>query len=41
LSRYAAVSLADVQAVAQLMNSSKKSFVAVGDIKDDLFDEFI
>ena len=41
LSRYDAVTLADVQLVAKLMNDSKKSFIAVGDIKDDLFDEFI
>ncbi|MFZ4116936.1 MAG: M16 family metallopeptidase [Rhodoluna sp.] len=41
LSRYDAVTLADVQLVAKLMNDSKKSFIAVGDIKDDLFDEFV
>jgi len=27
--------------VAKLMNDSKKSFIAVGDIKADLFDEFV
>jgi hypothetical protein len=27
--------------VAKLMSESKKSFIAVGDVKDDLFDEFI
>ena len=41
LSRYDAVSLADVQVVAKLMSESKKSFVAVGDLKADLFDEFV
>jgi len=41
LSRYAAVSLADVQAVAQAMFGSKHSFVAVGDVSADLFDEFV
>jgi predicted Zn-dependent peptidase len=41
LSRYDAVTLADVQLVAKLMNDSKKSFIAVGDIKADLFDEFV
>jgi predicted Zn-dependent peptidase len=41
LSRYAAVNLADVQAVAQAMFASEHSFVAVGDVKPDLFDEFI
>jgi predicted Zn-dependent peptidase len=41
LSRYDAVTLADVQVVAKLMSESKKSFIAVGDVKDDLFDEFV
>lgn len=41
LSRYAAVSLADVQSVAQAMFGSKHSFVAVGDVSADLFDEFV
>ena len=41
LRRYDAVSLADVQLVAKLMSESKKSFIAVGDVKDDLFDEFV
>jgi predicted Zn-dependent peptidase len=41
LSRYDAVTLADVKLVAKLMSKSKKSFVAVGDLKDDLFDEFV
>ncbi|MEY3483845.1 MAG: hypothetical protein RLZZ218_680, partial [Actinomycetota bacterium] len=41
LSRYDAVTLADVQIVAKLMSESKKSFIAVGDVKDDLFDEFV
>jgi predicted Zn-dependent peptidase len=41
LARYDAVTLADVQLLAKLMSESKKSFVAVGDIKADLFDEFL
>jgi predicted Zn-dependent peptidase len=41
LRRYDAVSMADVQLVARLMSESKKSFIAVGDVKDDLFDEFV
>ena len=41
LSRYDAVTLEDVQAMAKLMFLNDKSFVAVGDVKDNLFDEFI
>jgi predicted Zn-dependent peptidase len=41
LRRYDAVTLADVQLVAKLMSESKKSFIAVGDVKADLFDEFV
>ena len=40
LSRFAAVSLEQVQNIAQAMFESEKSFVAVGDIDENLFDEF-
>jgi predicted Zn-dependent peptidase len=41
LSRYSAVQLSDVQALAKLMFEAPKSFVAVGEIKQSLFDEFV
>jgi predicted Zn-dependent peptidase len=41
LARYAAVALADVQDLAKLMFEAPKSFVAVGEIKESLFDEFV
>ncbi|NBR77721.1 MAG: insulinase family protein [Microbacteriaceae bacterium] len=41
LARYAAVQLADVQELAKLMFDAPKSFVAVGEIKESLFDEFV
>jgi predicted Zn-dependent peptidase len=41
LHRYESVSLDDVQKVAQLMFSTQHSFVAVGDLAQDVFDEFI
>ena len=41
LSRYAAVQLADVQELAKLMFDAPKSYVAVGEIKASLFDEFV
>jgi hypothetical protein len=41
LARYSAVNLSDVQALAALMSSSAKSFIAVGDVKESLFDEFV
>lgn len=40
LARYADVQMADVQALAKLMFDSPKSFVAVGDVKETLFDSF-
>ena len=40
LSRFAAVELSDVQKVAQEMFSRARSFVAVGDIAESLFEEF-
>jgi predicted Zn-dependent peptidase len=41
LARYSAVNLVDVQALAKLMSDAPKSFVAVGDVKESLFDEFV
>ena len=41
LARYSAVNLVDVQALAKLMSDAPKSFVAVGDLKESLFDEFV
>ncbi|NBS86108.1 MAG: insulinase family protein, partial [Micrococcales bacterium] len=41
LSRYSAVQLSDVQDLAKLMFEAPKSFVAVGEIKQSLFDEFV
>jgi len=41
LSRYSAVQLSDVQALAKLMFEAPKSYVAVGEIKQSLFDEFV
>lgn len=41
LSRYSAVQLSDVQALAKLLFEAPKSFVAVGEIKQSLFDEFV
>ena len=41
LSRYSAVQQSDVQALAKLMFEAPKSFVAVGEIKQSLFDEFV
>lgn len=41
LSRYSAVQLSDVQALAKSMFEAPKSFVAVGEIKQSLFDEFV
>jgi predicted Zn-dependent peptidase len=41
LSRYSAVQLSDVQALAKLMFEAPRSFVAVGEIKQSLFDEFV
>lgn len=41
LSRYSAVQLSDVQSLAKLMFEAPKSFVAVGEIKQSLFDEFV
>jgi predicted Zn-dependent peptidase len=41
LSRYSAVQLSDVQALAKLMFEAPKSFVAVGEIEQSLFDEFV
>jgi predicted Zn-dependent peptidase len=41
LSRFAAVDLLQVQQLAQTMFNSKRSFVAVGDLSQDIFDEFI
>ena len=41
LARYAAVQLAEVQDLAKLMFDAPKSFVAVGEIKESLFDEFV
>jgi predicted Zn-dependent peptidase len=41
LARYAAVQLSDVQELAKLMFDAPKSFVAVGEIKESLFDEFV
>lgn len=41
LARYAAVQLADVKELAKLMFEAPKSFVAVGEIKESLFDEFV
>lgn len=40
LAQFRAVSLADVQGIAQAMFASPRSFVAVGDLKPDVFDEF-
>lgn len=40
LARFASVELQEVQQLAQQMFLSQKSFVAVGDIGEDLFDEF-
>jgi len=40
LARFAAVQLEDVQQVAQEMFRRQRSFVAVGDIEEGLFDEF-
>ncbi|NDD26471.1 MAG: hypothetical protein EB103_06385 [Actinobacteria bacterium] len=38
LARFSAVELSDVQQVAQAMFQRERSFVAVGDIAEDLFD---
>ncbi len=40
LARFASVELQEVQQLAQQMFLSQRSFVAVGDIGEDLFDEF-
>ena len=40
LARFAALQLEDVQQVAQEMFRRQRSFVAVGDIEEGLFDEF-
>jgi predicted Zn-dependent peptidase len=40
LTKFNAVELQDVQQIAQQMFQAKRSFVAVGDISKDLFDEF-
>jgi predicted Zn-dependent peptidase len=41
LRRYEAVQLSDVQALAKLMFEAPKSYVAVGEVKQSLFDEFV
>jgi len=41
LRRYEEVQLSDVQALAKLMFEAPKSYVAVGEVKQSLFDEFV
>ena len=41
LRRYEEVQLGDVQALAKLMFEAPKSYVAVGEVKQSLFDEFV
>ena len=41
LRRYEEVQLSDVQALAELMFEAPKSYVAVGEVKQSLFDEFV
>jgi hypothetical protein len=40
LTHFRAVSLAEVQSIAQTMFSSPRSFIAVGDLKPDVFAKF-
>ena len=40
LARFRAVSLEEVRAIAQVMFNTPRSFVAVGDLKQDVFEKF-